>query len=136
MHGNFQEVFLIMLSLFTNVKLLSAFCSYNIFSFQVGDIKLWGGKAHHDYDSCYNLHFSILYDTWSTVENYFQKILRPPWKHPLPFFTHSVPKNPKSASPPFLPTLKIFQALSPAERRGALCKGIFVIAKVLPIKEI
>ena len=44
--GNFQEVFLI-LSLLTNLKLMSAFYSCNIFSLQVEDtLKLQGGKAH------------------------------------------------------------------------------------------
>ena len=27
---------------------------------------------------------SFLCDIWSTVENYFQKIIRAPWKNPLP----------------------------------------------------
>ena len=44
-----------------------------------------GGKAHYDYD--YWLWFFIVCDIWSTVENYFQKILSPhPWKIPLPPF--------------------------------------------------
>ena len=42
--------------------------------------------------------FFILCDIWSTVENYFQKILRSPWKNHSPLFTHSTPKNSKSAS--------------------------------------
>ena len=51
------------------------------------------------YIFCYN----FTCDIWSTVENYFQKILRPPphpppWKNPLP------PKNSKSENPPFLQT--------------------------------
>ena len=73
-----------------------------------------GGKAHGNYDYCSNLHFFIFCDIWSTVENYFQKILSPlPLKKSLPPF-YSLPSPPqkksKSASPPFLPTLKIFQA--------------------------
>ena len=37
--------------------------------------------------------FFILCDIWSTVENYFQKILRPPlpWKNPLPFLLTPLP---------------------------------------------
>ena len=32
--------------------------SWNVFSLQVEDIyKLYGGKAHYNYDYCYNLHF-------------------------------------------------------------------------------
>ena len=41
----------------------------------------------------------------------FRKGSGPSWKNILPLFTHSPPKNSKSASPPFLPTLKIFQPL-------------------------
>ena len=36
--GNFQAVFLIMLSLFANLKLMSALYWWNVFSLQVGDI--------------------------------------------------------------------------------------------------
>ena len=35
---NFQEVFLIILSLIADLKLTSAFYSWNIFSLEVGDI--------------------------------------------------------------------------------------------------
>ena len=46
------------------------------------------------------------------LKNYFQKIFRPPLKNStLPFLLIPPPKNSKSASPPFLPTMKIFQAL-------------------------
>ena len=51
------------------------------------------GKAHYDYDYYYNLHFFILYDISSAVENYFQKIFRPPEKIHSPFFTHSWPSK-------------------------------------------
>ena len=36
--GKFQEVFLIILSLFVNLKLMSTFYSRKVFSLQVGDI--------------------------------------------------------------------------------------------------
>ena len=69
---------------------------------------MYGGKTHYDY--CYNLHFFILCDTWSTVENCLQKILKPPppptWKNPLPHLYSTPPKNLKCAIPPFLPTLR------------------------------
>ena len=38
MHGKFSEVFLIILSLFSNLKLMSAFYSWKVFSSQVGHI--------------------------------------------------------------------------------------------------
>ena len=67
---------------------------------------------------CCNLHLiiCIYIDIWSTVENYIQEILRPPWKNPL-----KIRKNLKSANPPpFLPTLmKTFQPRSLAlQKRG------------------
>ena len=50
----------------------SDFYSWKVFSLEVGDIcKLQGGKAHYDYNYCYNLLFFFLWDIWSTVENYF-----------------------------------------------------------------
>ena len=36
--GNFQEVFLIILSLFAKLKLMGTFYSRKVFSLQVGDI--------------------------------------------------------------------------------------------------
>ena len=55
---NFQEVFLVRLLLFANLKLMSDLYLWNVFSLQVGGIeKLWGGKAHYDYDYSFNLHF-------------------------------------------------------------------------------
>ena len=62
----------------------------------------------------------ILCDIWSTVENYFQKILRSPRKNPLPLFYSLPPKNSKIGSPLFLATLKIFEP-PPAERWGEHC---------------
>ena len=114
---NLQDVFLIILSLFANLKLMSVFYSWIIFSLQVGDIwSLYGGQAHYDYDYCYNLHFFILCDIWSTVENYFQKILRPPGKSPPPPFYSLPPKNTKSASPTLFANTENFSAPPPAER--------------------
>ena len=108
--GIFQELFLIILSLFANLKLFSASYSSKVFSLQVGDIlKLQGGKAHYDYDYSFNLHFFHLCDVWSTVENYFQKIPRPPEKNP-----HS-PENSKFASPHRFANTENFLA-PPAER--------------------
>ena len=64
-------------------------------------------KAHYDYVYCYNLYFFILSDIWSAVENYFQKILNPPWKNPLcPFYLHPLEIQ-KVQVHSFLPTLKM-----------------------------
>ena len=54
----------------------------------------------------------VIYNHIWTVENYCQKILRLQWK------IHSPPKNSKSASPPFLPGLKIFQVPPPLQKGG------------------
>ena len=96
--GNFQEAFLIILSLFANLKLMSAFYLWNIFSVQVGDIqKLCGGKAHYNYDYRYNLHFFLSYVIFDQpLKITFRKSSGPSWKNSL-----SPSKKWKSASPPF-----------------------------------
>ena len=110
----FQEIFLIMLSLFSNLKLMSPSYSWKVFGLQVGDIwKLKQGKAHYDYDYSYDLHFFILCDIWSTVENYFQKILS--HKNPLP------PKNSKIPSPHFYQHWKFFRSPPPSRKGGGHC---------------
>ena len=59
--------------------------------------------------------FFIIFDIWSTVKNYFQKIisLPPPLeKIHFPLFTHSpleIQKVQKVQVAPFLPIVKIFQ---------------------------
>ena len=55
--------------------------------------------------------FVILWGIWSTIENYFQKILMPPWKNPPPPL-----KIQRVKVTPFLPTLKNFQ--SPPLQKG------------------
>ena len=114
---NFQEVFLIMLSLLPNLKLMSAFYSWNVSSLQVGDIyKLQGGKANCDCDYWGIYIFFIFWEfdqqlkiTFRKFSAFLEKIHLPPPFYSLP------PKNSKGSSSPFLLTLKIFQA-SPAER--------------------
>ena len=62
--------------------------------------------------------FFILCDIWSTVENYFQKILSLTLQKSTPPSLITLPrKNSKSASPSFLPRLKIVQ-LSPLQKVG------------------
>ena len=56
---------------------------------------------------CYNLHFFILCDIDQQLKITFRKSSGPPEKIHFPLFTLP-PKNPKSASPSFLPTLNIF----------------------------
>ena len=104
---NLQDVFLIILSLFANLKLMSVFYSWIIFSLQVGDIwSLYGGQAHYDYDYCYNLSY-VIFDQQLKIT--FRKSSGPPEKVHPPLFTHSPRKIQKVQVPPFLPTLKIFQ---------------------------
>ena len=52
--------------------------------------------------------FFILCDIWSTVENFFQKILSTPEKIHSPLFTHSPPIYSKSASLPFFAKIENF----------------------------
>ena len=117
---NFQEVFLIMLSLFPNLKLMSAFYSWNVFSLQVGDIyKLWGGKAHYDCDYCCNLHFFVFWEFDQQLKITFRKFSAFLEKIHLPQPFYSLPpKNPKSPSYPFLLTLKIVQAYPAVQGSG------------------
>ena len=51
----------------------------------------------------------VIYNHIWTVENYCQKILRLPIKKSTPSFSSLPPLKILSASPPFLPVLKIFQ---------------------------
>ena len=63
--------------------------------------------------------FSILCDIWSTVENYFQKILSfPPKKSTPPFLLIPPSKNSKSASLPLFANIGNFSAPSPPCRKG------------------
>ena len=55
--------------------------------------------------------FLILCDTWWTVENYFQKILRPPWKNPLPPPPRPPFKFKDSKSPSFRQHWKFYRSL-------------------------
>ena len=82
-----------------------------------------GGKAHYDYDYCYNLHF-LSYEIFDQqLKITFRKssvlFLLKKIHPPSLLFTHSPTKNLKSTSLPFLPTLRIFQA-PPAERGGGV----------------
>ena len=63
--------------------------------------------------------FLILRDTWWTVENYFQKIPRPPWKNPLPPPPPLAPPlNSKIASPPLFANIENFTGPS-CRKEGA-----------------
>ena len=66
-------------------------------------------STYFDYDYCFNLHFLILCDIWSTVENYFRKILSsPPEKIHFPLFTLPPLKIQKVQVPPFCQHWKFF----------------------------
>ena len=64
--------------------------------------------------------YFVLCDIWSTVVNYFQKILSPPQKKSTP----SPIKDSTSASPPFLPPLNIFQA--PRQKWGGGVRTLWI----------
>ena len=61
----------------------------------------------------------VIFDQWLKIT--FRKSSGPPEKIHSP--THSLPKNSKIASPPFLPTLKIFW--SSISLRGISLSGHF-----------
>ena len=69
-------------------KMISALYSWNVFSLETfNNCKV----VKHIMIMIYNSHYAyffILCNIWSTVENYFQKILRPltSWKKQLPPF--------------------------------------------------
>ena len=70
-------------------------------------------------DYCYNLHFLsyMIFDQQLKIT--FRKSSDPPVKIHSTLFTQSPHKKSKSASPPFLPTIKVFQ-VPHAERGRAL----------------
>ena len=119
---NFQEVFLIILSLFANLKLMCAFYHEKFLVYKLETFKNCKkvNKAHYDYDYSCNLHFFILCNIWSTVKNYFLKNLRPPWKNPLSPFYSLPSKNSKIASLPLFANIENFLD-PPAEREGGHC---------------
>ena len=117
---NLQEAFLIILSLFANLKLMSVlfihetFLGYNSETFakckEVKQIMIMIITIIYI--------FFILWDIWSTVEKNAQS---PLWKNlPYPFLL--TPPLKIHASPTFLPTLKLFPASS-AERGPPLFGG-------------
>ena len=117
---NFQEVFPIKVCLFVNLKLMSAFYSWNGFRVQVGDIQqLLGGKAHYDYHYCYNLHFAtyIIFDQQLKIT--FRKPLSPPpWKNPVP------PESSKSARTPLFASTENFSGHP--EKRGVTHNDYYI----------
>ena len=103
--GTFQELFLIVLSLFASLKLMSGFIHETFLVYKLETFKNYK-KAKH----------ITLCDIWLIDENYFQKMFSPS----PPEKTHSPFKKSKIASPPpFWPTLHIFQLpLPPTCRMG------------------
>ena len=65
--GNFQEVSLIIPSLFANLKLISAFIHETFLVYKLETFK-----------KCKEAKHIILHDIWLIVESYFQKMLIPP----------------------------------------------------------
>ena len=109
--GNFQEVFMIIVSLFANLKLMSVFTHEAVLVYKMETFKNFKEVKHimimvidYDFLCC------VIFDQQLKIT--FKKSSGPPEKIHSPLFTHPSPcKNSKSASPlPFLLTLKIFQA--------------------------
>ena len=90
----FSRSFLIILSLYANIKFLSAFYSWNVFSLQGGDIwKLLGGKAHMIMIIAIIYIFYVMWyliNSWKLLSENPQPPI--PWKNPLPPFYPIPPK--------------------------------------------
>ena len=118
--GTFQELFLVVLSLFASLNLMSCFIHETFLVSKLETFKNYK-KAKH----------ITLSDIWLIDENYFQKMFSPP----PPEKTHSPFKKSKIASPPpFWPTLHIFQLPLPpprAEWVGGHCEIAFLLLVVL-----
>ena len=113
---NFQEVFLIMLSLCGNLKLMSVHFIHETFLVYKLETFTNCKEVKHIMIMIIAIIYSffIFSDIWSTVKNYFQKILSlppplPPLKNPTPLYTHSLTLKFMQV-PPFLPILKIFHS--------------------------
>ena len=105
---NFQDVFLIISwSLFANLKLLSAFYLWNVFSLQVGNSK----EVKQNCKDCYNLYFLsyVMFDQRLKIT--FRKSSASPLKKPtLLFLFTSPPKTSKKCkSPLFCQHWKFFR---------------------------
>ena len=105
----FQELSLIILSLFASLKLMSTFIHETFLVYKLETFK-----------NCKEAKHIILCDIWLIVENYFQKMLSPSPHEKI----HSPFKNSKGASPPPIwPTLHIFQPPThAAESVGGHCE--------------
>ena len=119
---HFQELFLIILSLFANLKLMSVLFIHEMFLVY----KLETFTNCNEVKPIMVMIIAIIYifylmryliNSWKLLSENPQPP-PPPQIKSIPPFTHSPTKNSKSARlPPILPTLNIFQALS-AERVG------------------
>ena len=109
---NFQEVFLIMLSLCGNLKLMSVHFIHETFLVYKLETFTNCKEVKHIMIMIIAIIYSffIFSDIWSTVKNYFKKILSlpPPLKNLTPPFilTPSLPNSCKS--PPFYQYWKFF----------------------------
>ena len=103
----FRKVFLIILSLFANLKLM-LFIHEKFLVYKLEIFKNFKEVKHMIMIIAIIFIFFILCDIWSTVENYFQNILRTPWKNPLPPSYSLPPKNLKIASPPLFANIENF----------------------------
>ena len=104
---NALEIFLIILSLLADLKLMSVSYSWKVFSLQVGDTWKWKrDKRHYDHDYSYSFHF-----LYYVIFDQQLKITYPPLKIKKLQVAH------------FLPALKIFRA--PCRKGREHCDGIW-----------
>ena len=129
--GNFQAVFLIILSLFANLKLMRAFYSRKVFSLQVYKLETLKNcnEVKHMMIMIITIIYIFLYSIWNLIKS--SKLLSENPQPPPPSPTHP---HPKKFTPPFLlnpPSLElqkvqvtpfcqhwIFFSLPPKERIG------------------
>ena len=89
------EVFLIILSLFANLKLMSVFTHETLLICRLGTF-----KNCKEVKQIMVMIIATIYIFLS--ENWFQKIFKASWKNPLPLFTHSLPLKIQKVQVPYL----------------------------------
>ena len=106
------EVFLIILSLFANLKLMSVFTHETLLICRLGTF-----KNCKEVKQIMVMIIATIYIFLS--ENWFQKIFKASWKNPLPLFTHSLPLKIQKVQVPYLfANIENFSAPFPPTKRG------------------
>ena len=118
--GNFQEVFLIMLSFFANLKLMTALYSWNIFCLERHNLRhLKIARRQRTLWLWLLLQFTLFFiryfiNSWKLL----LEIVSPPEKIHSSLYTHTPHKNSKSASPSLFGNIENFSGPPCSKGRG------------------